>query len=73
MYPFILLFKMPNNCRETIARRIHHLIPQTQLSIIAPVIREIRKDRQRRGANDEIGWCVYQGRHLKKRLIFFIH
>jgi len=26
---------MPSNCRQTITRRIHHLIPQTQLSIIA--------------------------------------
>jgi len=26
---------MPGYCRETISRRIHHLIPQTQLSIIA--------------------------------------
>jgi hypothetical protein len=26
---------MPGYCRETISRRIHHLIPQTQLLIIA--------------------------------------
>jgi hypothetical protein len=36
VYPFILLFKMPGNCRQTIARMIHHLIPQTQLLVIAP-------------------------------------
>jgi len=32
------LFKMPSNCCETIARRIHHLIPHTQLLIISRLI-----------------------------------